>query len=311
MAILFHCDGDPHGHMFEAIRAALPGREIRRWPEAGNRDEITAAIVWQPPARFFDDLPRLEHVLALSAGVDGLLKHPGLPPSVPIVRLHDAGMGDFMADYVLYGVLHARRRMPALLAAARKGIWLHDIVVPRPAAFGVGILGAGALGRYVASRLADQGYRVACWSRGPKTLPRGVAHHAGPDGLETLLASSDVLVCLLPLTEATRDMLDRDLFERLPRGAFLINAARGEHLVEADLVAALDDASLSGALLDVFRTEPLPAEHAFHADPRIIVTPHLAAPSDPRGSAVQIADSLAVLERGERPPGLVDRARGY
>ena len=309
-SILYHCEGDD-GRMLEALRAALPARGIRRWPEPGDPRAITDAIVWLPPPDFFDGLVSLERVHALAAGIDQLLAHPGLPARATLIRLEDAGMGERMAEYVLHGVLHAHRRFPELAAARRARRWAHELQADEAAEFGVGVLGAGALGRVVMRRLVANGYPVGCWSRTPRTLPEGVAGHVGARGLDDCLAAARALVCLLPLTDATRGILDRALFERLPRGAFLINPGRGGHLVEEDLLAALDAGHLCGAQLDVFAEEPLPPEHPFWDDPRLLLTPHVAAPSPVAGSVAQVASSFAAIVRGERPAGTVDRARGY
>ena len=311
VSVLFHCHGDD-GRMLGALREALPGVDVRLWPdERGDPATITDAVAWLPPADFFDGLHALERVHALAAGVDNLLDHPGLPATASVIRLEDAGMGELMAEYVLLGVLHAHRGLPRLAAAQRAGRWAAETRTPPAARFGVGILGAGVLGATVARRLVANGYPVGCWSRTAKRLPPGVVGHVGRDGLHECLRGARVLVCLLPLTGQTRDILDAALFARLPEGAYLINVARGEHLVEADLLAALDGGRLDGALLDVFREEPLPAGHPFWTHPRITVTPHLAAPSPLRESAAQVAANLAAVARGERPSGTVDRARGY
>ena len=311
MAVLFHCDGDADGRMLEALRAALPHETIRCWPARGEPSDITDAVVWLPPPDFFDGLTALERVHSLSAGVDRLLEHPGLPARATVLRLEDAGMGARMAEYVLYGVLHAQRRFPGLAAAARSRRWSHDLDAADAEGFGVGILGAGALGGIVAARLLANGYPVSCWSRTPRTLPAGVLNRVGEAGLDECLASANALVCLLPLTPATRDILDATLFARLPAGAYLINPGRGEHLVEDDLLAALASGRLAGALLDVFRTEPLPPSHPFWSEPRITITPHVAAPSPVRASTAQVAANFAALARGAVPSGTVDRARGY
>lgn len=310
-AILFHCAGDSDDRIRNAVIAALPEHDIRVWPDTGERCDIRYAVVWQPPDDFFDDLDRLQAVFALAAGVDQLLDHPGLVASVPLVRLDDAGMGRKMAEYVLYGVLHAHRRFQELFSAERRAEW-HDLVRPPPPLhFPIGILGAGTLATAVARRLVANGYPVSCWGTRSKSMPDGIAHRIGEDGLHSLLADCRVLVCLLPLTDATRGILNSHLFDALTDGVFLINVARGAHLVEQDLLPALNAGQLSGALLDVFNTEPLPARHPFWSDPRIIVTPHVSAPSGSRDSAAQVAASITAFEAGEQPAGLVDRTRGY
>ena len=297
--------------MRRTLATAAPDIEFRVWPDTGDRRDIAYAAVWNPPAELFQSLPALEAVFALSAGVDRLLENPALPASVPLIRLEDAGMADFMAEYVMYGVLHAHRRMPTFAVAAQAREWAHNVSVPVAASCRVGILGAGVLGQHVAKRLVLNGYPVQCWSRGPRSLPPGVSSVHGADALLTMAASSDVLVCLLPLTDSTRGILDRRLFEAMPKDGFVINAARGAHLVDEDLLAAVQSGHLSGALLDVMHEEPASASHPFWDEPRIVTTPHIAAPSPPLASAEQACAALVALRRGDTPPGLVDRASGY
>jgi len=310
VSILYYSAGDPEGRLLAKLRELLPAETILAWPERGDPAAITQAIVWLPPDDFFDGLDNLTHVLSIAAGVDNLLLHPGLSPSLPIVRLQDAGMGEKMAEYVLYGTLHAHRQMPDLLLAQRERRWAREVRTRSAAKFNVGILGAGAIGRVVAERLHANGYAVSCWSRSPKEVP-GVTCYAGEAALNDFLNPLQVIVCMLPLTDATRGILNKRLFSALPVGAYVINPGRGAHLVENDLLDALDQGQLSGALLDVFATEPLPAEHAFWNHERIMITPHLAAPSPVRQSAEQIATSLRCIARNETPPGLVDRDQGY
>lgn len=314
MTVLFHSPDDD-GRMFAELQTrlgtALPDMELRCWPDAGDRADIEHAVVWMPPRGFFDGLVNLTHVHLLAAGVDGVVDNPAIPASATLLRLEDAGMGELMAEYMLYGVLHAHRRFAALEAASREGRWAHGLPVPNACDIRVGILGAGVLGQQVARRLVANGYPVDCWSRTDRLLPSGVSGHVGVDGLAVLVERANVLICLLPLTDDTRGLLDAKLFSRLPAGSFLINAARGGHLKEPDLIPALDDGRLSGALLDVFQTEPLPSDHPFWSDPRIIVTPHNAAPSPIESSIGQVVANLQAIAREDEPGGRVERDRGY
>ncbi len=314
-ALLFHCAGPEGPAMFKSLCKQLehkaPDIEPRLWPEVGNPDEVRYAAVWLPPDGFFEPLTKLAAVLALSAGVERLLDDPHLPAHLPVIRLEDAGMGELMAEYVLYGVLHAHRQFPQLVANAATAHWGRDCPGNAAKAFHIGILGAGVLGQQVAMRLVKNGYTPTCWSRTNRSLPEGIGHCHGDEALLDLARNSQVLVCLLPLTTATRNILDKELFNVMPAGGFVINAARGEHLVDRDLIAAISRGALAGALLDVFREEPLPAEHPFWAESRIIVTPHIAAPSQPTATAAQVVDSIVKLEHGQQPGGLVNRELGY
>lgn len=310
MSLLYFCSDDSDNRILSALQAALPNHHIDVWPHCEDKAGIDTAIVWQPPADFFDDLVNLKQVLAISAGVDHLLNHPGLPNGIDIVRLTDAGMAEPMAQFVLYGVLHAQRQMNALAQAQRNKQWRHDLG-PLPAEyFHVGILGAGELSMVVARRLVNNGYKVSCWSRTAKQID-DITHFRGKQGLDDLLPSVNALVCLLPLTNETHGILDALLLSKLPENAFLINPGRGDHLDEQALLKELNSGRLSGALLDVFCTEPLPESHPFWSHPDIIITPHVAAPADPSGSVKQIVESLQLLESGETPRGLVNREFGY
>ena len=295
----------------EQLKDKAPHIEPRLWPNIGKPEEVRYAAVWLPPERFFEPLGQLEAVLALSAGVERLLNDPHLPPQLPLIRIEDAGMGVLMAEYVLYGVLHAHRQFPQLMANRNNARWDRNCPSIPAHTFRVGILGAGVLGQHVAKRLLDNGYSPTCWSRTKRALPQGIGHCHGRQSLLELAACSDVLVCLLPLTSATRNILDKPLFDAMPEGAFLINAARGEHLIEADLLEAISCGKLAGALLDVFRDEPLPADHPFWSEPRIIISPHVAAPSQAEATAAQVVDSLVKLQQGVSPGGHVNRNLGY
>ncbi len=309
MAALYFCKGDTDGNMLRAMKQAMPELEIRSWPDQGNPADIDRAIVWLPPDDFFDDLDQLTHVYSVSAGVDHLLKHPGLSEDVTIVRLFDAGMSSKMANYVLYGSLHAQRRMTEFNIAQANKRWDRNIKVPDASSINVGILGAGALGQKVARQLSINDFGVCTWSRTAK--PELTNHFVGNAELKTFLTRCNVLVCLLPLTEDTRGILNRDLFESLPDNAYIINPGRGPHLHVDDLLDALNSGKLSGAMLDVFDVEPLAETSPLWTHDRVTITPHVAADSTHQGSAEQIAQSMREIANGQKPLGLVDRLRGY
>jgi len=311
MNLLFYCHGDD-GRLFDALKKRLDKQHtLHVWNahSATEKKDIDGAVVWLPPDEFFDGLNNLKHVFALAAGVDHLLKHPGLPETVPVIRLRDAGMAIQMAEYALYGTLHAQRKMQEFRNAQLKQRWEHSVNSAAAEDTRVGVLGAGALGSTVAERLALNGYSVQCWSRNPKHLTVPGVH--GQSALQRFLNQSDVLICLLPLTPATDGVLDKTTFEQLPDGAFIINPGRGGHLVDDDLLTALDSGKLSGAMLDVFHHEPLQQQHPFWKHPKIIMTPHVAAKSVPDLSADQIVASINAIENGDKPLGWVDRTSGY
>jgi glyoxylate/hydroxypyruvate reductase A len=309
MRILFHAvDANPAPWLAD-LQAALPQAQLRVW-EAGDDAPADYAIVWKPPAEMLRNRTDLKGVFNLGAGVDAILQlGDALPAGVPIVRLDDAGMGVQMAEYVTWAVLRYFRRFDQFDAQQKSGQWRfakpHD-----KSSFSVGILGLGVLGQRIAAALAPFGFPLHGWSRTRKDLP-GVSCHAGTSGLDGFLAASRVVVCVLPLTGETNGILNRETLSKLPRGGYLINVARGMHLVEDDLTALLQSGQIAGATLDVFRQEPLPAEHPFWREPRITITPHIAAVTLRADSVRQIAAKIAHLEAGQAVPGLVDRARGY
>lgn len=291
----------------EAFARALPEARLHVWPD--TPDVVDFVAVWRPPAEVFDRV-RVRHAIAnLGAGVDALLKLPNVPASVPVLRLEDAGMAVQMAEYVALATLQAYRESRAYEAQQRERRWVQRERLDK-AAFGVGILGLGVLGQAVARPLLDFGFPVHGWSRTPRELP-GITTHVGAAGLASLLAVAHVLVCLLPSTPETRGLLDRKTLGRLPRGAHLVNVARGDLVVDDDLIALLDDGHLASATLDVFHAEPLPVTHPFWHHPRVTLTPHVSAATDIAESAAQMADKCRALLAGAAVGGIVDRRRGY
>lgn len=308
MALIFYSEADSYDAWAPALRAAMPELDVRPWDAPGDPAEIDLALVWRPPAGSLRRFPNLRLIFSLGAGVDGVLADATLPP-VPLVRMIDPSLTRGMTEYVLAAVLRHHRSLDLFERQGHEGVW--DPVVPPPAhERRVGVLGLGELGVDAATALADHGFAVAGWSRSAKAVP-GVACLGGPDGLATLLARSDILVCLLPLTAETAGVLNAEAFARLPTGAFVINVARGGHVVDADLIAALDSGHLAGATLDVFQDEPPPADHPFWRHPKILMTPHVASITDPRSAAAAVAANVRRLRAGEPPVGVVDRARGY
>lgn len=291
------------------LRQALPDIDLAVWPQEVDGAAVRYAVVWNPPEGFFARFPRLEAVFALGAGVDRLLARADLPATLPVIRLTDAGMAQQMAEYALYGVLRYQRQFDVYQRQQAERRWQPQR--PRLAhEVRVSVLGLGAIGAVVATTLAGLGYTVSGWSRSPRQLP-GVACRHGSAALDTLLAETDVLVSLLPSTPETRGLLDRERLGRLPRGAAVINAGRGDQLDQEALLALLDVGQLRFAQLDVFASEPLAVEHPLWTHPSVTVTPHIAAITLPGPAVAQIAASLRALQGGARPEGLVDRQRAY
>ena len=313
MRILFYnADLASHADWLRLLHAALPTAEIRVWH---NDDQAPAdyALVWQPPAALLQTPRGLKAVFNLGAGVDAILKQLALLPESPtdfqLIRIDDGAMAIQMAEYVCYGVLHYFRQFNRYAEQARDGTWL-GLPSRDKSQFTIGLLGCGVLGSRIAQALRHFDFPVQAWTRSAKQLPDIRCLH-GAAGLQQLLASSSVLVCILPLTDETRGLLNRTTLEQLPPQSYVINVARGEHLVQDDLLALIHNGHLAGAMLDVFDGEPLPPPHPFWREPRITVTPHISAKTVPAESVRQIQQKIAALERGESVAGVVDRRRGY
>ncbi|HFD2068806.1 glyoxylate/hydroxypyruvate reductase GhrA [Serratia marcescens] len=295
------------------IKQRLPQAEIREW-QRGDERPADYALVWRPPHEMLANRRDLKAVFVLGAGVDAILdqerKHPGtLPAGVPLLRLEDTGMAQQMQEYALSYVLRYFRRFDEYQALQQRQEWqpldphsLDD--------FTIGILGAGVLGQSVARKLTEFGFSVRCWSRSAKQID-GVQSFAGEAQRGAFLDGVKLLINLLPNTPETVGILNRELFAQLRPGAYLINIARGAHLVEADLLAALEQGQLAAATLDVFAREPLPQDHPFWRHPRVTITPHIAAITLPQQAMDQIAANIRALEAGHAPAGVVDRQRGY
>ena len=290
----------------EGLRKALPDATVDEWhPGAPQADY---AVVWSPPQAFLDEQPGLQAIFNTGAGVDALLKLR-LPPDALVVRLDDAGMSVQMAEFVCHAVIRHFRELDGYERDAAEGRW--SFRRPRARAdFPVGILGLGVLGRRVAQALAAFEFPVRGWSRSRKELP-GLETFAGEAQLGEFLAGTRVLVNLLPLTPETENLLDRRTLGQLQPGGYVVNVARGAHLVDADLLALLDSGHLAGAVLDVFREEPLPAGHPFWQHPKVVVTPHTSARTLRDESIAQIARKIRALEEGKPIAGVVDRDKGY
>jgi glyoxylate/hydroxypyruvate reductase len=299
-----------HAALMNAFQRSGLDVDLQTW----NEQPIGAryAIVWLPPAALFAAEPKLRAVINLGAGVDALLGRAVVPVDVPIVRLVDAGMGAKIAEYVCFAIARMTRALERF-APPPAGLRDWNASRPRDAAPTVGVLGLGAMGLASARAVAQFGYPVVGWTRRPREVD-GVEMFAGFEQLRAFLARANIVVNTLPLTAQTENLLDRRAFSQMPRGSHLINVGRGGTIVDADLIAALDDGQLASATLDVFRTEPLPPDHPFWAHEKITITPHIAAPTPYGPAAEQIAAALKVMEAGARPqdlPGYVDRTTGY
>jgi glyoxylate/hydroxypyruvate reductase len=296
------------------LRSAMPGRDVRVWPDVGKAEEIHYAAAWLPPRNVIKSLPNLNVIFSLGAGVDAILSDQSLPGHVPIVRVNDPDLTMRMTEHVVLQVLLHHRQQRRLDQQQRDHAW-HAFPQHAASALRVGVMGLGVLGADAARKLAALGFATAGWSRSRKSIA-GVACFAGAEELDSFLARTDLLVCLLPATKETDGILNASLISKLSRtGPFgapvMINAGRGRQQVEGDVLQALNSGALHAASLDVFRTEPLPPDSPFWTHPRVFLTPHSAADSDPETICTYVARQIARYEAQGTLENTVDRERGY
>jgi glyoxylate/hydroxypyruvate reductase len=308
LKLLLYTAGIDGAAWVDSLARALPDANIQRWPDADS-SAIDYALVWKPPKTMLPDLRAAKAIFNLGAGVDMLLAMPGWPRDLPLIRLEDAGMAEQMSEYVVHAVLRWYREFDAYAQAQLDRAWRPRRRMDKDS-FTIGLLGAGTLGLPVAMALQRLGFRVLAWTRTRRDLD-GVGTYTGAVELDDFLGACRVLVCMLPLTTVTRGLLSRDVLSRLPRGAYVVNVARGALCVEADLLSLIDEGHLAGAMLDVFHDEPLPATSPFWHHPRIVVTPHVSAVTLIEDSVAQIAAKIARLEAGLPVTGIVDPQRAY
>jgi glyoxylate/hydroxypyruvate reductase A len=310
MAVLLSTKAATMDWWRRALLAVDPSLTIRMFPDAGDPAEIEAAVVWT--AHDMAELrryPNLKLIVSMGAGVDHLLRPPGPPPGIPVARLVDRMLTTQMGEWVLLNVLRFHRQdldYRALQAAKR---W-EELPAPVTAETRIGILGLGELGTHAAGLLTRLGFPVMGWTRRPKVV-EDVRNFHGAKGLVEIASQANILVCLLPLTPETRGIVDSRLLSLLPKGAFVINGARGGHVVDADLLAALESGQVAAAALDVFQPEPLPADHPYWSHPRVIMTPHAASITIPESAAPQVVENLRRARAGETLMNLVDFTAGY
>lgn len=296
----------------ESLAAELPDAQIDVW-QPGYTHAADFAVGWSPPPQFFTEQPRLKAFLSVGAGVENILSNPKLPPELPIVRVEDAGMGEQMADYCRYEVLRWMQRRDEYAAQQASALWR-----PLPAAsraeWPIGVFGLGVLGRKVAATFANDGFPVNAFSRSNLAGDPNVrlfTEARGVDQFEAFMRVTRVLMIFAPLTPETRNKFDRKALQMLPRGAYVINVARGALLVDEALLELLDSGHLHGAALDVFHEEPLPRQHRYWTHPKVSITPHVAAVTPIVPAARQMAAKIQQLSRNEPITGIVERRRGY
>jgi glyoxylate/hydroxypyruvate reductase A len=298
----------------QRMKALLPSHKISMLDESFDRESIRYALSWRHPVGALKDLPDLRIILSLGAGVDHLFADPALPDK-PIVRVVDPDLTNRMSEWVVMHALVHLRQLRRYERQQSERVWADDDQQPKASDIQIGVLGLGVMGKDAVAKLKALGFKVAGWSASPKTLP-DVTCFSGADGLTRMLAQADMLVVLLPLTEATRGIINASLLSQLKQGGplggpILINAGRGGLQVEADILAALDSGALKGASLDVFEREPLPKDSRLWSHPAVYVSPHNAAISSPKAIAALVARQIEAYERGEPLAHVVDRSRGY
>jgi glyoxylate/hydroxypyruvate reductase A len=307
MALLLLMPNRDTSRLIAHIRSKLPDIDLRVWPETGNESEIDFVVTWNHPPGELGRFPGLKAISSFGAGVDHILRDPALPKNIPITRIIDENLIHDLTEYVIAVVLSDKRSLNDYRTKQQEKSW-SPLPVSREKS--VGVMGLGRIGGRIAAAFALMDFVVYGWDRAPKNIAY-VHSFEGEERLSEFLAEVDYLVCCLPLTPKTNSILNRKLFDQLKRGAYVINVGRGDHLVEEDLLQAIDEGRLSGACLDVFRTEPLPTDHPFWSHPKITVTPHISALTEPESAAEQIVNNYKRVKQGKEPLNTIDIELGF
>lgn len=308
MSFLYKADPVRGAEWTRLFAAKAPDIPFHIWPETGSADDVRYLAAWVPPQDIAQRFPNLELFFSTGAGIDQF-DLAALPPELPVVRMAEPGVVAGMVEYATMAVLALHRDLPTYIRQQREANWAAHRVHPASKRR-VSVLGLGVLGCAVLNQLRTLGFPLAGWSRTRREVD-GVACYAGQAELPAMLANTDILVCLLPLTQETRGILDATLFRHLPRGASLVHVGRGAHLDHQELLGALETGWLSGAVVDVTDPEPLPADHPFWGHPKILLTPHIASMTQPETAVELVLDNIRRHQAGAPLIGLVDRSRGY
>ena len=308
MAFVYKADPVRGAEWARLFAAKAPDIPFHIWPDIGEPDRVRYLAAWVPPQDIDRQFPNLELFFSTGAGIDQF-DLAALPPELPVVRMAEPGVVAGMVEYATMAVLALHRDLPTYIRQQREGRWAAHRVYPASKRR-MGVLGLGVLGCAVLDQLRTLGFQLAGWSRTRRQID-GVACYAGREELPAMLAGTDILVCLLPLTQETRGILDAKLFQHLPRGASLVHVGRGAHLDHQAVLDALESGGLSSAVVDVTDPEPLPAGHPFWAHPKILLTPHIASMTQPETAVEQVLDNIRCHQAGAPLMGLVDRSRGY
>jgi len=310
MSIVMICPHRDTQPWLEAFKQQAPDLKVEVWPEIADPATVEFAACWNQPSGILKQYPNLKCISSLGAGVNHLLNDETRPPDVPLVRLVDKDLKQSMAEYVVLAALGCFRHAAEYRRQQQEHIW-QPLAIPHISETTVGIMGYGQIGQHVARHLRSLGFQVCGWNRHPKEVDTGTVLFSGARELNTFLRQVNILVCLLPLTPATENILDLQLFKQLPTGASLINVGRGKHLVDADLLTVLDEGHLAEAIIDVFREEPLPADHPFWTHEKITVTPHIASVTNPVSAVRQILENYQRAKNGRPLLNQVDVCAGY
>lgn len=309
-ALLYYSEQDPAELWAAELRKALPADiEVRLHPDVGDLEDIQFALCWRPKPGLLAQLPNLKLIFSMAAGFDHILQDPQRPHQIPIVRIIDETLSTMMSEFAVYAVLGFHRYIPAFNEDQRNKVWGRRWPNFTPDTH-IGVLGIGAIGSDVAHKLRALGFRVHGWSRTQKSLD-GITCHAGESGLHEMLPKCQQIVCVLPLTAETEGIINKETLGILPEGAYVTNIGRGGHIVDDDLLAALESGHVAGAFLDVFNEEPLPKDHPYWTHPNVIITPHIAGEIVPRSCVHSIAANIARFRKGEPVQGIADLDRGY
>ena len=308
MVILYHSEPKRGAHWQQQIKAAFPNIEFRLWPDHGDLNEIPALVVWQLKPELLAQLPNLEVIFTVSAGVDQIPTEY-VPKNVTLVRMINTDLEQQLTEYACMGVLNIYRGLPLFTAQQRNHLWKPWYCKPANQ-LNVGVMGLGQQGKAVLRGLQQFHFNCKGWARSQHDI-EGVDCFAGTKELNTFLSDLDVLICLLPLTAETKGILNQDIFTALPQGASLINMGRGEHVNEEDLIEALNSEQLSYALLDVACVEPLPEQHTFWSHPKVQLTPHIAGITRPEAGFISLKENIERWQKGLPLLGVVDLNQGY
>jgi len=298
---------------YSAAMAEKKGLRLYRPEDVPDPARIRFALVWSPADDAFDAYPNIELVQVIAAGVDGVIHNPSLPKDMTITRVHDPEQAAIMAGFAAWQVVWHHRKMGTYIKSQSESKWSRYLIktLKSPSQVTVGILGYGLMGKAIAQSIATLGFNVLVASRTDGPSDAGTTRISGDNAVNDVAAKSDILINVLPLTEHTRDILNADLFAIMPKGAALIQLGRGDHMVEEDLLAALEAGQIGGASLDVFKQEPLPETHPFWTHPNVFITPHEASVTSPAVVATSLEDALAQMGAGQRPTTAVDTKTGY